>query len=41
MEGKLQNELEIQETKYDKKLNHGLITEYQKKYNKRFKKSRG
>lgn len=40
MEGKLQNELEIQETKYDKKTNHGLIAEYQKKYNKRFKKLR-
>lgn len=40
MEEKLQNELEIQETQYDKKTNHGLITEYQKKYNKRFEKLR-
>jgi single-stranded DNA-specific DHH superfamily exonuclease len=40
IEAKLQNELERQETKYDKKTNHGLITVYQKKYNKRFKKLR-
>jgi hypothetical protein len=40
IEAKLQNELERQEAKYDKKTNHGLITVYQKKYNKRFKKLR-
>ncbi len=40
IERKLQKELGIQETKYDKKTNHGLITVYQKKYNKRFKKLR-
>lgn len=40
IETKLQNELESQETKYDKKTNHGLITVYQSKYNKRFKKLR-
>jgi len=40
IDGKLQKELKGQETKYDDKTNHGLIIEYQEKYNKRFKKLR-
>lgn len=40
VEGNLEKELEIQEAKYDKKTNHGLITVYQNKYNKRFKNLR-
>jgi len=40
IEGKLQKEFKSQETKYDDKTNHGLIIEYQEKYNKRFKKLR-
>ncbi len=40
IESELQNELESQETKYDKKTNHGLITVSQNKYNKRFKRLR-
>jgi hypothetical protein len=37
---KLQKELKSQETKYDDKTNHGLIIEYQERYNKRFEKLR-
>jgi hypothetical protein len=40
IEDKLQSEFKSQETKYDYKTNHGLITEYQEKYNKRFEKLR-
>ncbi|HET7337740.1 MAG TPA: hypothetical protein VFJ23_07615 [Candidatus Nitrosotalea sp.] len=40
IEDKLQSEFKSQETKYDDKTNHGLITEYQEKYNKRFEKLR-
>lgn len=40
MDGKLQKKLKSQETKYDDKTNHGLIIEYQEKYNKRFEKLR-
>ena len=40
IDGKLQKELKSQETKYDEKTNHGLIIEYQEKYNKRFEKLR-
>lgn len=40
IDGKLQKELKSQETKYDDATNHGLIMEYQKKYNKRFDKLR-
>lgn len=40
IEAELQKEFNIQETKYDNKTNHGLIIEYQEKYNKRFEKLR-
>ncbi|HET6457474.1 MAG TPA: hypothetical protein VFG24_01175 [Nitrosopumilaceae archaeon] len=40
IEGKLQQESKRQETTYDDETNHGLIIEYQEKYNKRFKKLR-
>ncbi len=40
IELELQNEFNIQESKYDNKTNHGLIPSHQKKYNKRFKKLR-
>jgi hypothetical protein len=40
IDGKLQKEFKSQETEYDEKTNHGLIIEYQEKYNKRFKKLR-
>ena len=40
IEDELQNELKSQETEYDDKTNHGLITKYQKKYDKRFEKLR-
>lgn len=40
IECKLQKELKNQETQYDDKTNHGLITKYQKIYNKRFEKLR-
>jgi hypothetical protein len=40
IEDELQKELKIQETKYDTKTNHGLIIEYQEKYNKRFNQLR-
>jgi hypothetical protein len=41
IDGKLQKEFKSQETKYDNTTNHGLIIEYQEKYNKRFDKLRG
>lgn len=40
IEDELHKKLEIQETKYDDKTNHGLIIGYQEKYNKRFKRLR-
>jgi len=40
IDGKLQKELKSQETKYENKTNHGLIIEFQEKYNKRFEKLR-
>jgi len=40
IECKLQKEFKSQETRYDDKTNHGLITGYQEKYNKRFEKLR-
>ena len=40
IEKQLQKEFKNQETKYDNKTNHGLITFYQEKYNKRFEKLR-
>ena len=40
LDGKLQKEFKKQETKYDDNTNHGLIIEYQEKYNKRFDKLR-
>ncbi len=40
IEYKLQKEFKTQETRYDDKTNHGLITGYQEKYNKRFEKLR-
>jgi hypothetical protein len=40
LEDELQKEFKNQETRYDDKTNHGLITEYQEKYNKRFEKLR-
>jgi hypothetical protein len=38
--GKLQKQLNNQETKYDDKTNHGLIKRHQDTYNKRFRKLR-
>jgi|SRR6185437_111181 len=40
IECKLQKEFKSQETRYDDQTNHGLITECQEKYNKRFEKLR-
>ena len=40
IDDKLQHEFKSQETKYDDETNHGLIVEYQEKYNKRFDKLR-
>ncbi len=40
IEEKLQNEFKKQESEYDDKTNHGLIVEYQEKYNKKFEKLR-
>jgi hypothetical protein len=40
IEGKLRKEFKSQEAKYDDKTNHGLIVEFQEKYNKRFEKLR-
>ncbi|HYL66776.1 MAG TPA: hypothetical protein VEU72_06445 [Nitrosopumilaceae archaeon] len=40
IDSKLLKELKRQQTKYDDKTNHGLITENQEKYNKRFEKLR-
>jgi hypothetical protein len=40
IEDKLQKEFERQETKYEDKTNHGLVTKYQEKYNERFEKLR-
>ena len=40
IELKLQKEFKRQEEKYDVQTNHGLVIEYQEKYNKRFNKLR-
>lgn len=40
IECKLQKDFKSQETTYDDKTNHGLITKSQEKYNKRFEKLR-
>ena len=40
IDSKLQKEFKDQEAKYDDETNHGLIIDYQEKYNKRFNKLR-
>ena len=40
IDDKLQKDLKKQEAKYDYETNHGLIVEYQEKYNKRFNRLR-